>query len=245
MSSKTDLRKEYDKLRSSGELAKHCGTTCANCGSSENIEYHHIVPLILGGTNSFGNIAALCHKCHKAAHGGHHVSHYADTSNSGRKSKVPDEDAFKVYDLWLDGQIGNMKCKEMLNLSSTTQPNATIQYKRWLRSRGIEEVRNNFDAIAVLSPFSMKNGKVVGWYKMNGKKHNIYFKNTGANDTVYKFRNTELPEMTIDEIQESQSIQPKAVSGSKKAKEEGKTITPYRTWWSKYRKKLKEEANAV
>lgn len=43
---------------------------CYNCGSTENLNYHHIVPLALGGNNVLTNIAVLCGKCHWAVHHG-------------------------------------------------------------------------------------------------------------------------------------------------------------------------------
>ena len=44
-------------------------SSCQNCGSSENLEIHHIVPIVFGGTNRIGNLAALCGSCHRLAHG--------------------------------------------------------------------------------------------------------------------------------------------------------------------------------
>lgn len=41
---------------------------CVNCGSTTDIEYHHIVPLIRGGTNKITNIVPLCVECHGAVH---------------------------------------------------------------------------------------------------------------------------------------------------------------------------------
>ena len=41
---------------------------CGNCGSDENLDIHHIVPLSLGGSNLPGNLAVLCVRCHGKAH---------------------------------------------------------------------------------------------------------------------------------------------------------------------------------
>jgi len=65
----------YEKRKQSGHTAlrqqviEYCGTTCANCGSDREIEYHHIVPLSNGGTNQVRNFVALCSVCHLKAHG--------------------------------------------------------------------------------------------------------------------------------------------------------------------------------
>lgn len=38
---------------------------CARCGSRENLEYDHIVPLSKGGSNTVRNIELLCEKCNR------------------------------------------------------------------------------------------------------------------------------------------------------------------------------------
>ena len=51
--------------------AKVCardGYKCGNCGSTTNIDVHHIVPLSQGGTHELGNLRTLCHDCHKKIH---------------------------------------------------------------------------------------------------------------------------------------------------------------------------------
>lgn len=39
---------------------------CAKCGSRENLEYDHIVPVSKGGSNSARNIELLCQNCNRA-----------------------------------------------------------------------------------------------------------------------------------------------------------------------------------
>ena len=41
---------------------------CSTCGSKESIELHHIIPLIVGGTNEYFNLIFLCHDCHMRLH---------------------------------------------------------------------------------------------------------------------------------------------------------------------------------
>ena len=63
-----DLRAEFKTKQFQDMLKETLGTTCINCGSNEHIHYHHIIPLINGGTNNLGNIVPLCEDCHGLAH---------------------------------------------------------------------------------------------------------------------------------------------------------------------------------
>ena len=63
-----NTRKEFERMKPSIMKAKDC-TKCVNCGSDENIQLHHVVPLVLGGTNNIDNIVPLCEDCHSKIHG--------------------------------------------------------------------------------------------------------------------------------------------------------------------------------
>lgn len=39
---------------------------CANCGSTESLEWHHMIPQFLGGTAEPENMVCLCRGCHEA-----------------------------------------------------------------------------------------------------------------------------------------------------------------------------------
>lgn len=193
MNTTDDLRKEYLALKRGGELAMMLGSTCSNCGSSENIEYHHIVPLHLGGTNRWTNIAPLCNRCHKAAHRGRHISHYVSHANSGRPAKCTDEEAFAALDRWADGQIGSRKLRELMQLEEPKVGGSVIrkhkQYKEWIKQRGYKNVRNTIDVAATHNPFNLE-GKTVGYIEYpDGHKEEIIYHETGLNDVVYIFKN--------------------------------------------------------
>lgn len=49
---------------------KEIGMQCCNCGSTKELEYHHIVPISLGGNDINSNIACLCYACHQKIHYG-------------------------------------------------------------------------------------------------------------------------------------------------------------------------------
>lgn len=37
---------------------------CAFCGRADRLEEHHMIPLMMGGTNDDRNLVFLCHDCH-------------------------------------------------------------------------------------------------------------------------------------------------------------------------------------
>ena len=42
---------------------------CKHCGSTKNLQRHHITPRSQGGENSFMNRIIVCKKCHASFHG--------------------------------------------------------------------------------------------------------------------------------------------------------------------------------
>ena len=50
-------------------LKKEKGTVCINCLSNDKpIQYHHVVPISLGGQDILSNIVPLCEDCHNLIH---------------------------------------------------------------------------------------------------------------------------------------------------------------------------------
>ena len=46
-------------------IRDHQKERCSMCGSKENLEWHHMVPLSMGGETCEENMIVLCRKCHK------------------------------------------------------------------------------------------------------------------------------------------------------------------------------------
>ena len=45
------------------------GGCCVKCGSNENLEFDHIIPVVMGGANTSRNLQLLCEPCNRAKGG--------------------------------------------------------------------------------------------------------------------------------------------------------------------------------
>jgi len=69
---KVTLQKQRRRMRELGvrsydikpaEIARILNSTCLYCGSTQNIQVDHVVPLAKGGRHSIGNLAPACKTC--------------------------------------------------------------------------------------------------------------------------------------------------------------------------------------
>ena len=44
------------------------GIQCCNCGSTSDLQYHHIIPIAIGGKDINSNMCCLCYDCHYKLH---------------------------------------------------------------------------------------------------------------------------------------------------------------------------------
>lgn len=209
---------------------RNLGNICANCGSAESIEYHHIVPLVLGGNDTESNMVALCHKCHKAAHCGRHINHYRNTTNMGRKSKIDKEYAYPYMDKYINGEIGNKKLMQVLGYSGIS-PKKISCYIKYLDEHQIKSVKNTIDLVATTHSRGLEEGVIVGEIEyIDGRKEPITYKDTGENDVDYKVR--ELPKKENKNLAPKDKPQENKVVVNRDVKKNPKR---------KYRKKILKE----
>ena len=172
-----ELRDEWDNNKLLKAMVKNvCGSICYNCGSTENIEYHHIVPLKLGGTNNISNIAALCNRCHKAAHYGRHIRDYCNKKVSGRPHKVPVEEINKALNDFISGIIGTKECKTRMGLSQKSHIADMSYYKRYLKEHSIKSFHNDIDMIIYRYGEVSEGDKVGEIVYFNDNIEEIYYK---------------------------------------------------------------------
>lgn len=50
------------------EVQTRDGKKCVDCGNTNKLDTHHIIPLSKGGVTAKGNLITLCGNCHKLRH---------------------------------------------------------------------------------------------------------------------------------------------------------------------------------
>lgn len=133
---------------------------CCSCGSNDNIEWHHAIPIAVGGKDVFTNLVPACHSCHVAAHSyGEHMQNSVvnrePNIKSGRKILVPENYKDLLND-YVYCRIGKIELGRLWNKAmgkdDGEMPDAIkhlsdkVWYKDYLNERGIEKVHNGIDA---------------------------------------------------------------------------------------------------
>lgn len=121
--SKTSFTKET--------LISNKGNVCCNCGDNKNIEFHHIVPLSLGGKDILTNIVPLCNHCHSLIHKvnmgagalGPQSEKFQKALKEGRvgRPKIKMSDNFlKIYNIWKEKNITATEAAKCVGVSRAT-----------------------------------------------------------------------------------------------------------------------------
>lgn len=140
------MRLESNRPSFRKNLVETFGNKCANCGSEMYVEYHHIVPLAVGGTNRITNFVPLCHNCHELVHGVKNIRVINRIEKTGRKRKIP-ENYIELIDKYLNGDIGRKECEKLLGLTKSSKLSDKIYFKEYLQNKGIVSYKNRVDMI--------------------------------------------------------------------------------------------------
>ncbi len=178
MSERTEkLRKQFDNMRNRGELAEHCGVECVGCGAMEAIEYHHILPIALGGDNRYRNIVPLCFSCHMKIHGKNLTKLSRWVENTGRPKRKAPEGYEKVLPLYFEGKMTWAEVREQLNLGSGQKARECWWVEDYAKQLGIDKyvrIRIPYERVCgrvVVAKIWYKDGRITQtwFYKENGK----------------------------------------------------------------------------
>lgn len=141
------LKKEFENPNFRNRLKEQQGNICVNCGSENSIQYHHIVPLSLGGTNNITNIVPLCYKCHRLAHGARNLNNICKPKITGRPKAAPVKNYTSILDRYIRCEIGNKRCKQLLGLPAGCHISEYWYVKEYYKKQEIVSVRNQVDLL--------------------------------------------------------------------------------------------------
>lgn len=174
MSDYKSLKSECNRETFRNTLKEKLGIKCANCGCSGYVEYHHIVPLALVGTNNITNFAPLCNTCHKLAHGSVNIRETFRPEKTGRPKRSAPKDHEKILWRYINGEIGMSECKKLLNLSKSIKMQDVWYYKEFLEKNNILRHKNKIDILQnknhcvpsgkSVAVIEFSNGKIVTKY---------------------------------------------------------------------------------
>ena len=135
----SEIEKEFERMKPG--LKQILGSTCCACGETDNIQYHHILPVILGGDNRLTNIVPICAECHSKIHGIKALTSYAE--NTGRPKNAPKGDYKTIIRKYLTGEIGMEQAKTMLGLRDGARASEQWYYKEYLNELGIKKINRS------------------------------------------------------------------------------------------------------
>lgn len=136
------LRQEFSRKSFRDNLIKKLGCTCINCEATENMEYHHIVPLRNGGTNKLSNIVPICETCHYKAHDRSSFKN----KNGGRPRAISFEEAEPILKRYFNYEIGKSEACDLLGLKSKKGAWDRLN-KEYKEKYDIESFYNNIDLL--------------------------------------------------------------------------------------------------
>lgn len=170
------LRLEFNRDSFKAMLRDNLGCTCANCGSKADIEYHHVVPLRLGGTNKLSNIVPLCYSCHLKAHGAEVIHSMFRSENSGRPKQTPPKDFENIIWQYVKGDIGKKECQRLLGMPAGSKLNDKWYYKEFLKENHIVSHKNKIDLFECQDRASKEHkGKVLAIIKFDDGKEYVKY----------------------------------------------------------------------
>lgn len=157
------LRTEFNTPSFKQTLKESKGTECVNCGSGENVQYHHIVPICVGGTNNMANIVPLCERCHLAVHNFKDVKEFRTRTadNIGRKTMANTPQGKKAIDDFIMCRIGTKEFKSVMKYGANTKAQDCAAVKVRMQELGILKMRNAVDYYNYI-----ENGDIIGRHFM-------------------------------------------------------------------------------
>lgn len=130
---------------------------CCNCGTTENLNIHHIVPKKRGGTDELNNLVLVCTKCHQGIHFGRNVALYRNHKNDGRKRIKRDDSVFWDY---IHAEITSREAAEALGYSKGTHISDMANFKDFMKDNNISKLKR----VRNYSTITFDDGRDEVWH---------------------------------------------------------------------------------
>jgi len=188
---------------------------CVSCGSSHNIEWHHAIPIEVGGQDVITNLVPACHNCHMAAHSwkecrSNKLKDREPNIRGGRHYSVPEnyKDLIRDYVFCKIGkeELGR-RWNDAMGIESADTPEAVEHisekswYRKFLDELNIKKVKNRLDMYCSKrhpANTTLREGAEIGTITyMNGTVEKIIY-----HDPNYEAPTKEIPEW--DKIKHNQ-----------------------------------------
>jgi len=167
---------------------------CVSCNATPT-EWHHVVPIEVGGKDAVSNIVPVCPVCHKLIHYGESLrlqrlaKARESIKSNGRHRSVP-ENYKELLNDYVYCRIGKKELSERwgVTVTSRTEPGKQIPvdmvrltgkswYRDYLKELGIEKVENHVDYLNNLRSARtvIRDGEYVGTiFYRDGRVEEIY-----------------------------------------------------------------------
>ena len=176
-----DLRYESNNPQFRKEILDAHGNACANCGKTNDIELHHIVPLSVGGTNAISNVIPLCRECHRSIHF-HKKSweqHIHSSKTIGRPRCQECVPAYEtIIEDYLRCRITKRDAAILLNVGCWNHLSERVWFKEYLRKTGVSEYKNNLSLLTNHNG-ELVDGQHIGYIVRNGKREDFFWESPG------------------------------------------------------------------
>ena len=155
------IKRVTNNKKAKEEASRLHGNVCLGCGSTENIEWHHVVPLELGGDDCPRNMVPLCTSCHIKITFGKFTERERRAERargSGNKKREP-ANCKAVFEDYVRCRIPKSIAADRLDAGNHFPD--WYAFKDYLKEYGIEKYYNHLDMILSKNGF-VESGKEVG-----------------------------------------------------------------------------------
>ena len=142
---------------------------CVQCGATENLHHHHVIPKVKGGSDVQDNFITLCEKHHESIHNIQQCDNFFELGRIGRENARRNGVKFGCKPKYehLYPQIIKMYCEEWKGTQTIANELSTPDKK--LSRSGVQHIIVKLGIIGKRKgskPVNYKKNKKTGQYKL-------------------------------------------------------------------------------